>query len=177
HHRPPLRVYVTNEAAGTLSVLDADRRRPIATVRLGKRPRGIKLSPDQKHVYIALSGSASAGPGVDESKLPPPDRRADGIAEVDAETYRVTRIIHAGNDPEQIALSADGTRLYVANEDAALLGVVDLATGAILSTVPVGEEPEGVALRPDGREVYVTSEGDGAVFAIDSATRQVIARI
>src|SRR4051812_47663723 len=76
--RPRARVFVTNEVAGTLTVLDADRGRPIATVRLGKRPRGIKLSPDEKHVYVALSGSAAAGPGVDESRLPPPDRRADG---------------------------------------------------------------------------------------------------
>ena len=41
---------------------------------LGKRPRGIRVSPDRTQLYIALSGSPISPPGVDESKLPPPDR-------------------------------------------------------------------------------------------------------
>jgi YVTN family beta-propeller protein len=96
---------------------------------------------------------------------------------VDADTYKVKRVIHAGNDPEQLAISADGTRLYVANEDAAQVSVVDVATGTIATTVKIGEEPEGVTIRPDGKVVYVTSEGDGAVFAIDTQTNKVVRRI
>jgi len=64
---------------------------------------------------------------VDEKTLPPPDRAADGIGEVDVATNKVKRVIHAGNDPEQLAVSADGTRLYVANEDAAQVSIVDIA--------------------------------------------------
>src|SRR5207249_5535459 len=97
---PKLRVYVTNEASGTLSVIDAERQEVVATAPLGKRPRGIKASPDGKTLYVALSGSPSAPPGTDESKLPPPDRSADGIGEVDADTYKVRRVIHAGTDSE-----------------------------------------------------------------------------
>ncbi len=66
---------------------------------------------------------------VDESKLPPPDRSADGIGEVDTATNRLTPVIPAGNDPEQLDVSADGTRLFVANEDAAQASVVDLKAG------------------------------------------------
>ena len=174
---PAVRVYVTNEASGDLSVIDAATQTVIATAPLGKRPRGIKPSPDGKSLYIALSGSPNAGPGVDPKTLPPPDRSADGIGEVDADTYKVKRVLHAGADPEQIDVSADGTRLYVANEDTAQVSVVDLTSGAIVATVKIGEEPEGVTIRPDGKVVYVTSEGDGAVFAIDTATNKVLKRI
>jgi YVTN family beta-propeller protein len=69
------RVYVTNEASGDLSVIDAGKHEVIATVKLGKRPRGIHASADGKTIYVALSGSPFAPPGVDESKLPPPDHR------------------------------------------------------------------------------------------------------
>ena len=110
---PALRVFVTNEASGDLTVIDAANQTVIATAPLGKRPRGIKPSPDGKSLYVALSGSPSAPPGVDEKTLPPPDRTADGIGEIDADTYKLKRIIHAGADPEQLAVSADGTRLYV----------------------------------------------------------------
>jgi YVTN family beta-propeller protein len=68
------RVYVTNEASGDLSVIDSARHEVIATVKLGKRPRGIHASPDGRTIYVALSGSPMAPPGVDESTLPPPDR-------------------------------------------------------------------------------------------------------
>ena len=145
----------------------------MATAPLGKRPRGIQASPDGKSLYVALSGSPPAGPGVDPKTLPPPDRNADGIGEVDADTYKLKRIIHAGADPEQLAVSADGTRLYVANEDTETLSVVDVASGKVIAAVKVGEEPEGVTIRPDGKVVYVTSEGDGAVFAIDTADQQI----
>ena len=174
---PPVRVYVTNEASGDISVIDPATQAVIATVKVGKRPRGLKIGPDGKMLYVVLSGSPNAPPGVDEKTLPPPDRSADGIGEVDLATNTLTRVIHAGNDPEQVDISLDGTRLYVANEDAAQLSVVDLKSGNIVATAKVGDEPEGVTLRPDGKVVYVTSEGDGDVAAIDTATNMVLMRI
>src|SRR5436190_7620142 len=62
---PAVRVYVTNEASGDLTVIDAATQSAIATAPLGKRPRGIKATRDGKSLYVALSGSPNAGPGVD----------------------------------------------------------------------------------------------------------------
>ena len=166
-----------NEVSGDLSVIDPASQRVIATVPLGKRPRGIKVSPDKHSLYIALSGSPIGGPGVDRDTLPPADRAADGIGEVDTSTYTLRRIIHAGVDPEQLDVSADGARMFVANEDTAQVSVVDLISGAIVGTAAVGSEPEGVTIRPDGKAVYVTSEGDGDVAVIDTSTFKVLKRI
>src|SRR5262245_51319021 len=113
------RLYVTNERAGTLTVIDVSTRNAIVTVPLGKRPRGLVPSSDGKRLYVALSGSPIAGPGVDESKLPPPDRQADGIGMVDLSTNKLITVLPGGSDPEQVALSADGNSIFVANEDAA----------------------------------------------------------
>src|SRR4051812_6029564 len=146
---PKVRVYVTNEGSGDLTVINADTQTVIGTYKLGKRPRGIQAGPDGKSLYVALSGSPPAPPGVDEKTLPPPDRASDGIGEIDADTYQIKRIIHAGNDPEQLAISSDGTRLYVANEDAATTSVVDLSAGTVVAAVKIGDEPEGVKIRPD----------------------------
>jgi YVTN family beta-propeller protein len=172
-----VRVFVTNEGSGTLSVIDPATSSVVETVPLGKRPRGVKLSPDGKSLYVALSGSPNAPPGVDRRSLPPPDRAADGIGEVDTQTLRLKRIIRAGDDPEQLDVSPSGTRLYVANEETAQLTVVDVPSGRVVATVNVGDEPEGVAIRPDGRVVYVTSEADGDIFVIDTATNALIAKI
>src|SRR4029453_11250833 len=91
---PACRVFVTNEASGDLTVIDAATQTVIATAPLGKRPRGIKASPDGKTLYAPLTGCPNAGPGFHPKTLPPPDRSADGIGEVDATTYKVRRVIH-----------------------------------------------------------------------------------
>lgn len=172
-----IRVLVSNETAGTVAIVDPATGVIEHTVNVGKRPRGVKMSRDGRLLYVALSGSPIAPPGVDESTLPPPDRAADGIGVVDLATRALVRTYPSGQDPESFDLSLDGKFLYVSNEETAEMSVLDLATGTIVARVPVGEEPEGVTLRPDGRAVYVTSEAEGTVVAVDTSTRAVIARV
>ena len=79
--KPGYLVYVTNEGSGDLTVIDPAKPEAVATIPLGKRPRGVHDFGGQ--IFVALSGSPSAPPGVDESTLPPPDKSADGIGVVD----------------------------------------------------------------------------------------------
>src|SRR3954452_9484099 len=62
---PKVRVYVTNEWSCDFTVSNADRQTAIGTYKVGKRPRGIRASPDGKSLYVALSGSPPAAPGGD----------------------------------------------------------------------------------------------------------------
>ena len=126
---PDVAVYVTNETSGDLSIIDAATGTAVGAIPLGKRPRGLVASPDRRYLYVALSGSPVAGPGVDESTLPPPDRGADGIGVVDLTARKLLKVLTSGTDPEQVAINAAGTHLYVANEDAALMSVIDIAGG------------------------------------------------
>ncbi|MEZ5355474.1 MAG: beta-propeller fold lactonase family protein [Bryobacteraceae bacterium] len=168
------RIYVTNEASGELSVIDSAGYEVVKTLPLGKRPRGIRPSPDGKLIYVALSGSPFAPPGVDESTLPPPDRGADGVGVVDVAKLEVVKIIRAGQDPESFDLSKDGRYLYVSNEDDAKVSVVDLTNDTVVASVGVGGEPEGVTLTPDGKFVYVTSEEEGTITVIDTASNKAV---
>ena len=170
----PYRVYVTNERSGDLSVIDGQTYQVLATVPLGKRPRGIQVSPDKTQLFIALSGSPIAGPGVDESKLPPADPSADGIGVVDIASLKLLRIIRGVSDPEQLVVSHDGKSLYIASEDTGTAVVVDVETGETIATQKVGGEPEGVGISPDGRFVYITSEENHQVSVIDTETNEVI---
>ena len=79
----PYYVYVTNETGDNLTVINGGTDQVEVTIPLGKRPRGVKVSPDGKQLFVALSGSPIGGPGVDESKLPPADKKADGVAVVE----------------------------------------------------------------------------------------------
>lgn len=168
------RVYVTNETSGDLSVIDGKTFDVIATIPLGKRPRGIHVSPDKKTIYVALSGSPLAPPGVDESTLPPPDKKADGIGVFDVESNKLLRVIEGGSDPENFDITKDGKTLIVSNEDVSGVGFIDIETGKLAETIKVGGEPEGVRISPDGKRVYVTTEEDGAIAVIDVETRKLL---
>lgn len=167
-------VAVSNENSGTVSLIDPDARTVRATIAVGARPRGLRISPDGARLYVAVSGSPKGGPGVDEATLPAPDRSADGIAIVELASRRLLERIASGPDPEAFDLVRD--LLVVSNEDTGLASIVELRGGTIRAHVPAGGEPEGVTTAPDGL-VWVTSEADHAVSAIDPQTAQVVARV
>jgi YVTN family beta-propeller protein len=61
------RVYVTDEVGGVVVVIDASKDEVVARIPVGKRPRGVRASPDGTRVYVALSGSPKSPPGTDPS--------------------------------------------------------------------------------------------------------------
>jgi YVTN family beta-propeller protein len=171
------RLYVSDEWGGNVVIVDPREARVVASIPVGKRPRGIVISPDRTRLYVALTGSPAAGPGVDESKLPPPDHRYDGIGVIDLKSQRLIHTYPSGIDPETFALSHDGRVLYVSNEDSGQLSALDVTRGSLRVTVPVGTEPEGVAVSADDRLVYVACETSNAVYVVDAHSMKVLAQI
>jgi quinoprotein dehydrogenase-associated probable ABC transporter substrate-binding protein/PQQ-dependent catabolism-associated beta-propeller protein len=169
-------VYVTNEDAGTISIISTTTQRVIGEVHVGTRPRGIEVSPDGELVYVALSGSPKCPPTMPDAECAKlgADKSKDGIAVVDARRRAVLRVLPSGSDPEEFDVDATSGRLFVSNEDAGELSIVDLKSGEVLRTVDVGGEPEGVRLRPDRAAVYVTSESDHAVTVVDAVSGAVL---
>jgi YVTN family beta-propeller protein len=173
-------VYVTNERSGDVTVINGSDFSVAATIPVGKRPRGIHVSPDGKHVYIALSGTPiEAPPQIDAHGNPifdkkkggdddEADKAADGIGVLDVAAQKLTGKLNAGSDPEEFALSKDGRRIYISNEDTKTASVIDIASGKLEHIIPVGQEPEGVTTTPDGKQFYVTCEAGGDIFVIDA---------
>jgi putative membrane protein len=158
------RAYVSNERAGTISVINTETDQVVASIHVGGRPRGVRVSRDGGRIYVAVTHPEK------------PDRAGE-IVVIDAATAKITARYAAGTDPEQFDLSRDGARLYVSNEDAGTASITDLRTGRVMATLVVGIEPEGVKTSPDGRWVYVTSEAGNSVAVIDARTNRVASNI
>ncbi len=179
------RIYVSNEKSGDVTVINGSDNQVLATIPVGKRPRGIHASPDGKTVYVALSGTPVSAPPQLDAKGDPifvrgkddddedavkSDKSADAIGVIDVAQGKLTGKISAGSDPEEFAISKDGAKLYVSNEDVKAASVIDIATGKVEHIVVVGQEPEGVAAAPDGKHFYVTCEAGGDVYVIDTTS-------
>ena len=50
-------IYVSNERSDNVTVINGATHKAVVTIPVGKRPRGIHLSPDGKTVYVAVSGT------------------------------------------------------------------------------------------------------------------------
>jgi YVTN family beta-propeller protein len=171
------RVYVSDENGGLVVVIDAAKDEVIARIPVGKRPRGIRVSPSGTHVLVALSGSPKSPPGTDPATLPPVDRAADGIGVIDIATMKLSRVIEAGQDPEIFDVTRDGKWLWASNEETAEASLVEFESGKVVRRAGVGEEPEGVGIHPEGKHVYIANERDNSISILDVESGDGVARV
>src|SRR6185436_7771191 len=100
-------VVVSNEKSGDLTIISGGDFKVTATIKAGKRPRGLRASPDGKTVYVALSGTPISPPPKldangnpifekgkdDDDENAKADKAADGIGVVDVAQKKFLRKI------------------------------------------------------------------------------------
>ncbi|WP_292379192.1 PGF-pre-PGF domain-containing protein [Methanosarcina sp. UBA289] len=100
-----------------------------------------------------------------------------GVYVIDTTTNTVTARINTGSSTHGVAVSPDGTKVYVTNDvsstDNSTVSIIDASINTVTATVPVGKWPYGIAVSPDGKKVYVANEGSNNVSVIDTATSKV----
>ena len=97
-----------------------------------------------------------------------PNEGSATISVIDTATDKVTATIRLGKKPRGIAISADGSRLYLSDQTGNALVVVDLAKNATLATIPLGDSPEAIYLSPDGKWLSAAIEENDQVAIIDT---------
>ena len=95
------------------------------------------------------------------------------------------RVVNVGGEPNRAVLTADGSRLYVANGDLDEIEAIDTATDKLARRISLlragdrmhGAGPDGLRLSPDGSRLYVTLGNENAVAIVDVAAGAVLGRI
>jgi YVTN family beta-propeller protein len=104
-HAAPV-LYIPNQYANTVSVLDGSNYSAIKTISVSQEPYGVGVSPDGKTVFIT-------------------NMAADSVSVIDTETNTVTNTISVGNFPFGVAISPDGRYAFVANAADDNLSVIE----------------------------------------------------
>lgn len=76
-----------------------------------------------------------------------------------------------------MALTKDGSRVFVTNQHDDSVSVLDGVTYEMLATLKVGDYREGVLIAPDQRHALVACWMDDVFVSIDIATLNVDARL
>lgn len=103
---------------------------------------------------------------------------AEQIALVDLPRGAVVRSIRAPGPPTGLAVSPDGSKLYVTCAAAeSRVVVLDTASGRVKRTIAVGHTAVGPAITPDGKRLYVCNRFDNDVSLIDLEAYKEVARV
>lgn len=198
---------VGNKAEATVSLIDLDSGKVVATLPTGVGPHEVAVSPDGRLAAVADYGTGAA-PGSTLTVIDVPGarvvktiglgeyRRPHGLAwiapdrllvtveaqkallEVDPGSGEVRRAVETGQEvSHMVAAAPGGSRAFVANIGSGTVTAIDLAAGKKLGDVATGAGAEGIAVGPDGKRVWVTNREADTVSAIDAASLEVVATV
>lgn len=197
-------LFISNEDAGTASIVDTSSGKVISTVVVGIEPEGVTISPDGRWVYVTAETSNTVsvidtqnndvvatfmvGARPRDSAFSPDGTRAYVTAElgrnisvIDTRSHSVIQTIelpHAdGVKPMGVVVSNDGEKIYVANGRANTVSVIDAHNHKVLVTIPVGKRVWGLALTRDGKKLYAANGLSNDVSVIDTTTNAVVATV
>ncbi len=176
------KVYVANEDGDTVSVLDALSFKVLATVRVGRMPHNVQVSPDGQAVWVTNQGEAGqADDAAAHQAMSKSEHRVMGQAGavwlIDTGSHAVVVRVPVGMHPAHVVLSPDGRFAYVTNGGDNTVSVVDASTRRLVATIAVGKYPHGIRISPDGKQAYVANLKGGTVSVIDTASQKEVAQI
>jgi len=87
------------------------------------------------------------------------------VSVINTDTNAITTI-PVGSGPVGVAVSPDGSLLYVTNAWDNTVSVISTATAAVVTTIPVGTNPCGAAVSADGTHVYVTNNDENGTVSV-----------
>src|SRR5512137_423405 len=102
-----------------------------------------------------------------------PNEGSSDISVIDTATDKVTATLKFGQKPRGIAISADGTRLYLSDQTGNALVVVDTGKRAVIATIALGDSPEAIYLSPDGKWIAAAIEENDQVVLVDTTALKV----
>jgi len=141
-----------------LYVVDLQSQQVVATVVVGRSPKGVAIAPSGEYVYVADSGSGS-------------------ISIVSTATRQLVGSIPVAAGPTTMTIDASGQFLYVTHSGGGSVSIVDLNTESVVSNVGVGIAPETLALSGDGSRLYVANYRSNTISVVDTAEHMIVGDI
>jgi len=144
------------------------------TLFVGVNPVALAFSPDSTKIWVADSAAASI-PIV--SARNPAGGTTEACDLFGCAYGRVINSVPVAAASNFLAMSPDGTRLWVAHTEANSISIIDTTQPAVIANVPVKSRPTGIAFSLDGTRAYVAASGSSKLLVFDVAKQAVIETI
>src|SRR5436190_5459517 len=150
-----VRIIQTNSAGDNVHLIDPATNKVVGVIEGIEVNHGAAVAPDGSHLYIS--------------------NEADNTLDyVDAKTLKVTNRVHLSGHPNNVAISKDGRRVYVAIRDPEPGGVdvVDIPTMKMVKTIQTKGPIHNPYVTPDGKYIVAGSISGQTVNVIDQKTEE-----
>ena len=157
---------VANWCSYTVSIISIERNKVVKTVKIGRYPRGIAISNDSSKAYVAEMGgnrihvinlqdfSTSYIPigsnpraivlSPDNSKMYVTMNLSGRVASWDLVNNKAGKSVRTGEAARSLAMSADGSALYVVNYKSDTMSRVRTSDMKVTQNIKVCNEPIGI---------------------------------
>ena len=186
--------YVVDRGSNQVSVIDTGSQSLVATIGVGSRPVSVAFSPDGSQAYVAnawdntvsvINTSSRSVVGVFNAGSGPNSIAAFGGHVYVANQYSDNVTVHdlSGNllatiggltFPTALAITPDGSRVYVTNGNANSVSVISTGSNNVFATIGVGLLPMALAVSSDGTQVYVANDYGFSLSQISVASNSVV---
>lgn len=142
------RLYVSNWASQSVSVIDTEAMKVVGAIAVGPNPNAMEFGADGR-LYVSCAN--------DNSVVVVDTRQRRAVERI---STALTPASPEGSTPNALVLDAAHQRLYVANadnNDVAVISVKDAGHSKVLGFLPVGWYPSALALTGGGRKLYVAN--------------------
>lgn len=152
--------YVTNYAAGAVTVFDKKSGEALDVIKTGRGPKSVVFDKDKLRAYVVASED-------------------DAIEVVDIRSGQVINTIRLnnGDHPCDALLTANGDTLLVVNQGTNTVSFIDPNSNFESTRVKVGNSPGSIILDPQGKRAYVFNTLSSSFSVLDVNARVVLATV
>ena len=182
-------ILVSNWCSYTVNIISVASQKTIKTIKIGRYPRGIAISSDSTYAYVAEMGGNRIHridlSNFEVSFIPigsnpraivlSPDNKtlyvtmniAGKVQAWDLEQKKSLGLVNTGKSARSLAISKDGSALFVVNFNGDTLSKVRTSDLKVLQTIKVCNEPIGVTFDNPTSRTWVACYG-GSIKIFDN---------
>ncbi|MDM4766084.1 YncE family protein [Pelomonas sp. SE-A7] len=153
-------VYASLQDSDELTAIDLNTQAVRWKIPVGKMPADIYLTPDDRHLMVALTG----------------DKQVE-VYDVSGATPKLAKRIVTGDGAHSFRSLGDKRHVLVSNRAANSISKIDLQSFTVVDTLPGPGGPDDMEILPDGKTLLVTSRWARKLTMIDMQTRKVVKQV
>ncbi len=153
-------LYVSLQDSDELLAVDLVTQAPRWKVPVGKMPADIFLTPDDKHILVALTG----------------DKLVE-VYDVSGAAPKLVKRIPTGDGAHSFRAWGDKRHVLVSNRAANTISKIDLQSFAVVDKFPGPSGPDDMEVLGDGKTLLVSSRWAGKLTMIDTETKKVVKQV
>ena len=153
-------VYSTMQDSDELVAIDIATQTIKWRVKTGAMPADVYGSPDDKRLFVGLTGSDSVE-----------------VFDISGPSPASIKTIKTGNGAHAFRGAGDGRHLYVSNRVANSISKIDMASQRVVETYAVPGGPDCMEVSADGRFIYVSSRWARKLSVVDTQEKKVVRQV